>query len=506
MQRPNRPTPAPITLPPTEALPTPSAPATAPRPRPTATLPPTEDLPPTEALPPTRALPAPSAPVIAPRPRSAAAPRPASAACAIALLLTACADPQDDHLALDGAIDVMHDGIDHGADATLDGTADISSDGIFDSMPDGTVDIIPDGTLDTLSDGTADTMPDASVDAMPDTPDATPDACPDPPGARCNPIPVDTFPALLHGDTTAAPEARIDAYTCAPATDERGGEVWHAIDLQAPALLTARLDDQPGDATDIDLHLLTDPDPAPLADCFARANVTLTRHLPPGRWYLVLDTWTGADGRPRAGAYTLTLELTPLDGPCAYDPRPLRMVWPDCDPTLDCYRDADATWLRTPAHGPVVKEAHLVTDAEAFPQGWPIAARDAIDRHYAISEATTAYAMPRREPWAPAGEGGSQWGQSAHARPLPVLDEAWYVNQYWRQRPPPGTRMIVYNPQNGRAVVAAGGYETGPGANTAIAGASEETHHHLGTTHRDPLLVGFAADQALPLGPIDCGW
>ncbi|MEZ4436073.1 MAG: hypothetical protein R3F65_27060 [bacterium] len=107
---------------------------------------------------------------------------------------------------------------------------------------------------------------------------------------------------------------------------------------------------------------------------------------------------------------------------------------------------------------------------------------------------------------APAGEGGSQWGQSAHARPLPVLDEAWYVNQYWRQRPPPGTRIIVYNPDNGRAVVAAGGYETGPGQNTAIAGASEETHHHLGTTHRDPLLVGFAADQQLPLGPIDCGW
>lgn len=466
---------------------------------------------PARAQPPT---PAAHAPTSAPAPLTAA---PLTAAI-LALLLIACADPPADPIdqppghdaatdtAADTAADTALDDIDHDLDAIAgaDGTP------APDIMPDA-IDATPD-PIDPPLDAT---LPDATPpDATP--PDATPDhglPCPDPPGARCKPIAIDTFPAELHGDTTTAPEARIDAYTCAPTIDERGGEVWHVIDLPTPALLTARLDDQPGDDVDIDLHLLAEPDPLDpldrldrLSPCLARANATLTRYLPPGRWSIVLDTWTAPDGRPRAGAYTLTLDLTPLDGPCAYDPRPLRMVWPTCDPTLDCYQDADATWLRTPAHGPVVKEAHLVTDAEAFPEGWPIAARDAIDRHYAISEATTAYAMPRREPWAPAGEGGSEWGQSAHARPLPVLDEAWYVNQYWRQRPPPGTRMIVYNPANGRAVVAAGGYETGPGAHTAIAGASEEIHHHLGTTHRDPLLVGFAADPALPLGPIDCGW
>ncbi|MBW2257709.1 MAG: hypothetical protein JRI25_25040, partial [Deltaproteobacteria bacterium] len=50
----------------------------------------------------------------------------------------------------------------------------------------------------------------------------------------------------------------------------------------------------------------------------------------------------------------------------------------------------------------------------------------------------------------------------------------------------------------------AAGYETGPGANTAIGGVVEEVHHHLGTSHRDRLIMGFAADDTLELGPVDC--
>ncbi|MEZ4472880.1 MAG: hypothetical protein R3F60_19260 [bacterium] len=64
--------------------------------------------------------------------------------------------------------------------------------------------------------------------------------------------------------------------------------------------------------------------------------------------------------------------------------------------------------------------------------------------------------------------------------------------------------MIISNPANGRAVVAAAGYETGPGANTAVGGVAEEIHDYLGTSHRDRLTLGFAEDQDLPLGPIDC--
>ena len=87
---------------------------------------------------------------------------------------------------------------------------------------------------------------------------------------------------------------------------------------------------------------------------------------------------------------------------------------------------------------------------------------------------------------------------------LPAVAEAFYVNMYWRDRPTPGTTMIVRNPANGRAVVAAAGYETGPGANDAIGGVTEEIHDWLGTSHRDDLELGFAADPTLPFGPIEC--
>ena len=75
---------------------------------------------------------------------------------------------------------------------------------------------------------------------------------------------------------------------------------------------------------------------------------------------------------------------------------------------------------------------------------------------------------------------------------------------YWNPRPPAGTRVLVYDPATGGAVVASGGYETGPGSNESIGGAVEEIHLALGTEHHDRLVMGFLADDQLPLGPIDC--
>lgn len=97
------------------------------------------------------------------------------------------------------------------------------------------------------------------------------------------------------------------------------------------------------------------------------------------------------------------------------------------------------------------------------------------------------------------------YGQGSTGAKIPVLDEAWYVNMYWKPRPEKGTRMLVINPQTGDAVVTSAGYETGPGSNAAIGGAVEEIHKYLGTGHRDVLIMGFAASTNLQLGPIDCG-
>ncbi len=328
------------------------------------------------------------------------------------------------------------------------------------------------------------------------------DASSCPSGAPCNPIAIVDFPFMHRADARDAPASEIDRYACAPDVDESGGEIYYSVLIEERGVLTVQLDDEPGDDIDVDLHLLETLDPD---TCRARDNRLVRLVLPPGEYILVADTWVNRDGRALPGPYTLRAEFFPTgDNDCATMAVDRRMFWRSCDGSLDCYTDGGEVFLRTPAVGPVVKEAHLVSPADGFGDGWPSSSRDRIQAHYALTEEATGYVMDRTEPWAPAGEGGSRWGQGSTGRPVPLVDEAWYVNMHWRDRPAAGTRMILRNPENGRAVVASAGYETGPGSNTAVGGASEEIHDWLGSRHRTVLSIGFAADDALPLGPIDC--
>jgi hypothetical protein len=308
---------------------------------------------------------------------------------------------------------------------------------------------------------------------------------------------------VVEGDTRHAATRRWDRYACAPDTDESGPEQVHTFAIDQLGLLRATIDDVPGDEIDIDVHLLAGDSPG---DCVKRDNKALAWVVRPGTWTVAVDTWVGSEGVARAGPYRLTVDFMPLDaGPCALVDQSQRMFWKGCAAGIDCRDDGSTRWLRTPSLGPVVGEAHLVTVDDRFDgDGWPTSARDGIDRHYAISRAASGFAMDRHSDWAPEGEGGSKWGGGATGEKLPALDEAWYVNMYWRDRPPRGRRMLVIEPWSGRAVVAAGGWETGPGANSAIGGAVEEIHEALRSRHRDELVMGFLVDETLPLGPITC--
>ena len=343
------------------------------------------------------------------------------------------------------------------------------------------------------------------VDARVAEPDVPADC---PLGAQCRPILVERFPFVDQRDTRDGPSEVYDAYACAPDVDESGPEWFYEIRIDTPGVLTAELDDIPSDGIDVDLHLLEAPDPN---RCLARDNIRISRDVGPGTYTLVADTWVDGDGMRYPGPYTLRVEFRPqaVGGVCATEPIDLRMFWQDCAAGVDCYAAAGDDgvvyqYLRTPATGRIAKEAHLVTDAENFDGGWPEFPTDRIQRHYDISEQASGFETDRREPWAPAGEGGSMYGQGSTGRPVPVAAEAWYVNMYWRDRPAMGTRMIVRNPATGHAVVAAAGFETGPGANDFIGGAAEEIHDDLGTNHGEILEFGFAVDQSLPYGPIDC--
>ena len=319
-------------------------------------------------------------------------------------------------------------------------------------------------------------------------------------GLACNPIPVSSFPFVDNRSTVDAPGSEVDAYACAPDTDESGPEWFYAITVPERGILSMRVDDVSGDAIDVDVHLMADTDPA---SCWNRDNIATAWVVDAGTWIGTVDTWVNGSGEVQSGAYELTVDFVPMaSGRCATVPTDVRMFWDDCAPGIDCevmtHTDSqDYPFLHTPSVGPVVKEAHLVTTAESFPgNGWPTSFTDGIDNHYAVTEAASGYVMDHTEPWAPSGEGGSEFGQGSTGAPIPPEHETWYVNMYWRDRPAQGHRMILINPLTGAAVVAAAGYETGPGANTAIGGASEEIHDVLGTVHRDDVVMAFAADQS----------
>ena len=256
---------------------------------------------------------------------------------------------------------------------------------------------------------------DAGVsDASPSDAGGTDAAAPDaacPLGAPCNPIPVAAFPFTDHRDTSQAPSDVVDRYACAPGTDESGGEFFYRIDVASPGLLTARVDDVGGDDIDVDVHLL-DSLTTDGTSCLQRNDLVVRRVAEARTYYLVADTWVNGAGRPFPGPYELTVELDPLPaGPCAMQPLELKMYWDSCPEgtSYDCRSRPDPgggperRYLSTPAFGPVVHEAHLVTVDDGFGASWPTSGRDGLDGHYQRSQVVTGYAMQRRTDWAPAG-------------------------------------------------------------------------------------------------------
>ncbi|MCO4774051.1 MAG: hypothetical protein KDA24_28720, partial [Deltaproteobacteria bacterium] len=237
-----------------------------------------------------------------------------------------------------------------------------------------------------------------------------------------------------------------------------------------------------GTGVDIDPHLLTSMDPE---DCVARDDHDFGTLVEAGTYYVVADTYAGEFN---GGDYRIDIGLVvPSQGSCAMQTGTMQRLYGRGPLTM-------------PATGPVVKEAHLVTDEEGYGSGWPSSINAGMTEHYDLSQGNSGLVMRRTQSWAP--QESSQYGQGSTGAKLPVEDEAWYVNMLWANRPAGGTRMIIQ--ANGRTVVASGGYETGPFAGDHIAGVTEEVHFYLGTGHLSEMTVGFAVDEDLPLGPIDC--
>lgn len=313
---------------------------------------------------------------------------------------------------------------------------------------------------------------------------------PCPTGVTC----VTSFPFTHQGDTSAGGTSSIDGYDCAPDTNESGPEVLYRLTVPSDGFVSVAVYD--GDGTDIDVHIVSALDPgAPSGTgCVARGDLQANADVVAGDVWIVADTWVSSAGTAMSGSYRIDVGFIPIvEGPCDMQTGGLARVG-----------DGGVS-LQMPATGPVVKEDHLVTQEELEP--YPSSATEKLAEHYALSQSKTGLVMFREALWAPL-EGGAFYGAGIGSpAKFPVADEGWYVNMYWTPaaRPPRGTRMILRRPDDPtRAVVVAGGYETGPGNLSSIAGTTEEAHFYLRSEHEDALELGFAVDPTLPLGPRRC--
>lgn len=125
-------------------------------------------------------------------------------------------------------------------------------------------------------------------------------------GSPDAPIRVTSLPFVDHRDTSRSCSDRFDAYSCAPSKNESGPEVVYAVTVPRRGVIVAHVDAGPG--VDADVHLLDGPD-ARL--CRARDDRSVAHVVSAGEYFLAVDTWVGANGREKDGAYVLTLHFEP---------------------------------------------------------------------------------------------------------------------------------------------------------------------------------------------------
>jgi hypothetical protein len=125
-------------------------------------------------------------------------------------------------------------------------------------------------------------------------------------GTLADPLQVPSLPFTDLRSTTEGATG-FDTYPgCNATQDEAGPEVVYRLELTAHTSLRATVHDL--GAVDVDLHVLDwtgSPD-----GCLARAHRLIDLALPPGSYYVVLDTFVSG-GVPKSGEYLLTLEARP---------------------------------------------------------------------------------------------------------------------------------------------------------------------------------------------------
>jgi len=128
------------------------------------------------------------------------------------------------------------------------------------------------------------------------------------PGTIDDPIVISGFPFTDTNTTRSSGGSDdFDYYSCAPTVDERGREQVYTFTVATAGELAVEVECD--HAVDIDIHLLTAPDPD---YCLRRAHISFSEWIPPGTYWLTCDTYRES-GVELMGDYTVSCTFTPDD-------------------------------------------------------------------------------------------------------------------------------------------------------------------------------------------------
>ncbi len=127
-----------------------------------------------------------------------------------------------------------------------------------------------------------------------------------PDGTRECPYRIESFPFKTSGNTAIATSSVFDSYNCSGA-NESGPELFYVFNLDSWATVHVQVDDLAPGPPDIDIHLLDGDSPEA---CLIRDDVAFSIELPPGRYYIVADTYV-EQGNPLVGPFVLDVSLEP---------------------------------------------------------------------------------------------------------------------------------------------------------------------------------------------------
>lgn len=105
--------------------------------------------------------------------------------------------------------------------------------------------------------------------------------------------------------TTTAPSNVFSSYP-PNESNECGGEYVYRFSVDKEVRLAAVLRTPEPVGVDVDVHLLSSLEPPTL---IGRGNRSVYAILTPGTYFIVIDTYCGADGKPKSGEYHLSLSV-----------------------------------------------------------------------------------------------------------------------------------------------------------------------------------------------------